>query len=73
MPQTRSLHLRRDMKMKKAKKARSLTLHKETLRRLGSSELQGVAGMGRIRIPVGYAADTTPVYDDLDTTSDTCP
>jgi hypothetical protein len=55
--------------MKKSKKASSLTLHKETLRMLGTSELQGVAGMGRIRIPVGYRDDTSPIYDTNDTTS----
>jgi len=37
-------------------------LRKETLRLLGPSELQGVAGQVRIRIPVGYADDTTPIY-----------
>jgi hypothetical protein len=56
----------------KAKKVSSLILHKETLCRLGISELRGVAGMGRIRIPVGYY-QTLPLYDDTDTTSDTCP
>ena len=51
--------------MKKQKKSSSsLTLRKETLRRLGSSELQGVAGGVRIHIPLGYADDTTPIYDD---------
>ncbi len=50
------------------KKSSSLKLHKETLRLLGKSELQEVAGGGRIRIPVGYAANTIPIYDDADTT-----
>lgn len=48
-------------------KKTSLRLQTETLRRLDDARLQGVAGGGRIRIPVGYADDTTPVYGD-DTT-----
>ena len=45
-------------------KTASLRLQAETLRRLDDSELPGVAGGARIRIPVGYADDTTPIYDD---------
>ncbi|MFL6234432.1 MAG: hypothetical protein ACJ76N_14970 [Thermoanaerobaculia bacterium] len=41
-------------------------LCKETLRQLDNSELQGVAGAGRIRVPVGFNEDTTPVYDYVD-------
>jgi hypothetical protein len=42
----------------------ALTLNRETLRQLESSKLQTVAGGGRLRVPVGYADDTTPIYDD---------
>ena len=42
----------------------SLGLHKETLRRLDDSQIKGVAGGGRIRVPVGHADDTTPIYDE---------
>lgn len=46
-------------------KTASLTLQTETLRRLKDSQLQGVAGgAGKIRIPTGFADDTTPIYDD---------
>lgn len=49
-----------------AKKA-SLKLRTETLRRLDDSELLGVvAGAGRIRVPIGFAGDTTPIYDDIE-------
>jgi hypothetical protein len=41
----------------------SLTLRKETLRRLDSSDLQKAAGAVRIWKPVGFADDTTPIYD----------
>jgi hypothetical protein len=54
---------------KKQKKTGALALHRETLRLLGSSELQGVAGGARIHIPVGYADDTTPVYSYVDDTN----
>ena len=43
-------------------KGASLRLRTETLHRLDDSELQRVAGGGRLRVPVGD--DTTPVYDD---------
>jgi len=39
-----------------------LALHRETLRRLENSELQGVAGGARIYKPVGFDDDTTPIY-----------
>ena len=46
-------------------KTTSLRLQTETLRRLDDSQLQGVAGGGgRIRVPVGYDDNTTPIYDD---------
>jgi hypothetical protein len=47
--------------MQKTKKGIT-ALRKETLRLLDPSELQRVAGQIRIRIPGGYADDTTPVY-----------
>jgi hypothetical protein len=40
-----------------------LTLRKETLRRLASTELNEVIGGVRIWKPVGFADDTTPIYD----------
>jgi hypothetical protein len=44
----------------------SLTLRTETLCRLDNSQLQGVAGDGfRIRTPIGYDDDTTPIYDGI--------
>jgi hypothetical protein len=54
--------------MEKTKlKTSPLSLRKETLRRLQDSELRGVAGVARVRIPIGFAEDTTPIgsYDDL--------
>lgn len=45
-------------------KATSLGLQTETLHRLEASHLQRVAGGSRVRIPLGYADDTTPIYDD---------
>jgi hypothetical protein len=49
----------------KNQKTTSLTLRTETLRRFDNSQLQGVAGGGgRIRVPVGYDDNTTPLYDD---------
>lgn len=45
----------------------SLALRRETLRRLADSELQGVAGEGgRLRVPGGFADDTTPIYIEVD-------
>jgi hypothetical protein len=49
-------------------KAASLKLRTETLRRLDDPQLRGVAGGGRLRVPVGFADNTTPIYDDADTT-----
>jgi hypothetical protein len=49
-------------------KSTSLRLQTETLRRLDDARLQGAAGGGRLRVPVGYADNTTPIYDDADTT-----
>ena len=53
--------------MKKQKKIAQttspLTLRKETLRRLASAELNEVIGGVRIWKPVGFADDTTPIYD----------
>jgi hypothetical protein len=49
---------------KNQQKAKGLALRKETLRLLDPSELQAVAGAGRIHIPIGYRDDTTPIYGD---------
>ena len=51
-----------EKRQSKTKKTSGLTLHKETLRRLKRSELQRVAGAGRVHIPIGFADDTTPIY-----------
>ena len=45
-------------------KTTSLRLRTETLCRLDDSKLPGVVGGARVRIPFGYADDTTPIYDD---------
>ncbi|MFL6260014.1 MAG: hypothetical protein ACJ76Y_09905 [Thermoanaerobaculia bacterium] len=50
----------------KTKKSSRFAFHKETLRRLEDSELQGVAGAARTYKPVGFAEDTTPIYDYVD-------
>jgi hypothetical protein len=47
---------------KTKKKTSSLALRKETLRWLGTSELQGVAGAAKIWVPIGFGDDTTPIY-----------
>ena len=47
-------------------KASALMLRKETLRQLEDSKLQGAVGAVRIWKPVGFAEDTTPVYDWVD-------
>jgi len=47
---------------KTRQKASPLALRRETLRSLGDSELQGVAGGARIYKPVGFDDDTTPIY-----------
>jgi hypothetical protein len=49
-------------------KTTPLSLRRETLRRLDDGQLQGVAGGGRLRVPVGFADNTEPVYDPADTT-----
>ncbi len=46
-----------------AKKESTPALPKETLRRLDPSELRGVAGGGRLRVPIGYEDDGTPIYE----------
>ena len=56
------------MEKKQAKKASTLTLRTETLRRLDDAHLPRVAGGARLRVPVGYGDDTTPIYDTNDTT-----
>ena len=45
-------------------KTTALRVRKETFRRLEDSQLQGVAGGGRLRVPTGFADDGTPIYDD---------
>lgn len=59
--------------MKKAsnlkQKRSSLALQKETLHRLDRSQLQGVVGGVRMWRPVGFADDTTPIYDWVDDTN----
>lgn len=52
--------------LKKNQKATSLTVRTETLRRLDDTKLQEVAGGGRLRVPIGIADDTTPIYGDTD-------
>jgi hypothetical protein len=43
-------------------KSKALVLRKESLRQLDSPRLQDAAGGVRIRIPIGLADDTTPIY-----------
>jgi hypothetical protein len=52
-----------------ARNASAIALHRETLRQLGTSELQGIRAGGRLRVPVGYADDTSPVYSYVDDTN----
>lgn len=40
------------------------TLRKETLRRLDPAELKEAVGGGRLRVPVGFNDDTTPILED---------
>jgi hypothetical protein len=55
---------------KKQKKTDTLALHRETLRQLGISELKrALAAGGRLRVTVGYQADTTPIYSYVDDTN----
>ncbi len=55
---------KRQLKMKQQRS--SLALRKETLRRLGDSELRGAAGGARMYKPVGFADDTTPFDEEVD-------
>jgi hypothetical protein len=43
-----------------------LTLRRETLRQLAGAELAGAVGGVRIWKPVGFADDTTPIYEEVD-------
>ena len=52
------------MEKKQAKKASTLTLRTETLRRLDDAHLPRVAGGARLRVPGGFADDTSPLYYD---------
>jgi hypothetical protein len=54
-----------EKKTSKASQKTTLGLRKETLRQLDDSQMQAVAGALRIRIPVGFAPDTTPIYEDV--------
>jgi hypothetical protein len=56
------------LEKKQAQKKPTLRLRTETLHRLDDSQLKEVAGRGRLRVPGGYAGDTTPSDD---TTADT--
>jgi len=47
-------------------KTSALALRKETLRQLKKSELQRVAGGTRIRIPIGFDGDTTPIFGEME-------
>jgi hypothetical protein len=51
------------------KQSKTLILRKETLRHLDGSELKEAAGGGRLRVPVGFADDTSPVYAWVDDTN----
>jgi hypothetical protein len=51
-------------KTSKPKKVTALGLQTETLRRLDDSQMQAVAGGARVRIPINFTDDTTPIYDD---------
>ena len=53
---------------KKQQQSPTLRLRRETLYRLDDRHLQDVDGGGRLRVPVGFADDTTPIYDENDTT-----
>ena len=47
-------------------KTSALMLRKETLRQLEASQLQGAVGAVRMWRPVGFAEDSTPIYDWVD-------
>jgi hypothetical protein len=49
---------------KQQKEKVPLSLRKETLRQLDETRLEAVWGGGRLRVPVGYADNTDPIYDD---------
>jgi hypothetical protein len=51
---------------KKQQDTNSLTLRKEPLRLIEGSKLRTALGGSRIRIPVGYADDGSPIYDWID-------
>ena len=52
---------------KTQQKTASLGLKTETLRRLDDSQMKAVvAGGFKIRTPVGFDDNTTPIYDDTD-------
>lgn len=52
--------------LEEKQKTASRMLRKETLRRLDDAQLQRAAGGARLRVPVGFADNTTPIYDDTD-------
>jgi hypothetical protein len=56
--------MKKNEKVAKARQGNPLPLHREDLRVLAGSELRGAVGGSRVRIPVGFAGDTTPLYDD---------
>jgi hypothetical protein len=54
-----------EKKTSKVSQKATLGLRKETLHQLDDSQMQAVAGAGRIHIPIGFADDTTPIYKDV--------
>lgn len=57
-----------EKKQTRVQQKTSLRLRTETLRRLDDAVLDVVGAGGRLRVPIGFAADTAPIYDDNDTT-----
>ena len=55
-----------EKELKTNQRTSSLALRKETLRQLEDSKLQGAVGAVRMWRPVGFAEDTTPIYDWVD-------
>ena len=53
-------------KRQSTKRSDSLSLHREALQPLRSTDLRGVTGGSRISVPDGYTDDGTPVYADGD-------
>lgn len=51
------------------KQSKALNLRKETLRNLDGLELKVAGGGGRLRVPGGFADDTTPIYIWVDDTN----